>query len=660
MKIGLFLIVLFFNCSVFSQRYFSLGDDSKYIDSLSQIGSTSTSDSLRCIYSLSLSKLFLLENNTKKSIYYLNLGKKFAKQSTFLKVVANYYDLLPQLQKGNSLQFEDQLLIINSKLKKYSFPEAYKFRVEVLISHFRILQESGRQKESLDMLILEAIPIAKKSKDDEIICKVYKAIFVALLNANEPEKAEYYVKQAEFYIEKATTPSPTLLESKVETYIMHSENLTDLKKYKEAKIALEKADKMLVKYPKTKFKNKFFFSKGYYFSSLKAYETSIKYYDLGIENCKLTIDSFSVTRLKSGKYDALLKQQKYAEAIPIIENLIKTDQFKDNIKYHYQELSKAQKELGNFNDAYKNLEKYVNLSDSSNTEANKKEIVALEAKFKKTENEKRISQLLTQKEKAALVSKNDRLNMLLLGLLVSILLISIFVIWKYFKNQKRQKELDFKQEIEILENKKNLDITNALLEGEEVERKRLARDLHDGLGSMLSGLKLYYSGTEQSNKKEFHEVNKQLDNSITELRQIAQNLMPESLLKLGLIAALKDLCTRFSNDKTVIEFQDFGVQSNISESKQITIYRIIQELINNALKYANATEIIVNCSQNENIFLITVEDNGLGFDAKKADLFDGMGLKNIKNRVDFLKGELDIDSQPLTGTVFNIELNIFD
>ena len=198
------------------------------------------------------------------------------------------------------------------------------------------------------------------------------------------------------------------------------------------------------------------------------------------------------------------------------------------------------------------------------------------------------------------------------------------------------------------------------MQGEEIERKRLARDLHDGLGSMLSGLKLYYSGTEQTNKKESQEINNQLDNSIKELRQIAQNLMPESLLKLGLIAALKDLCSRFSNDKTLIEFQEFGVQNNISESKQITVYRIIQELINNALKYANASEILVNCSQNQNIFLITVEDNGSGFDAKKSNLFEGMGLKNIKNRVDFLKGELEIDSQPETGTVFNIELNVFE
>ena len=198
------------------------------------------------------------------------------------------------------------------------------------------------------------------------------------------------------------------------------------------------------------------------------------------------------------------------------------------------------------------------------------------------------------------------------------------------------------------------------MQGEELERKRLARDLHDGLGSMLSGIKLYYSGTENTNEIEFQEVNKQLDNSIAELRQIAQNLMPESLLKLGLIAALKDLCDRFSSDKTSIEFQDFGIQNNISESKQITIYRIIQELINNALKYAKASEILVNCSQNENIFLITVEDNGQGFDSEKANLFNGMGLKNIKNRVDFLKGELEIESKPETGTVFNIELNVLE
>jgi two-component system, NarL family, sensor kinase len=550
------------------------------------------------------------------------------------------------------------LLKTNKDLKKYKIPVAYRLRVIVLQNYGIMLQNEGRENEAMNIMISEVIPLALKSKDDEITSHVYKAISVILMNAEEYKKADYYINQAQFYVQRSTKISPTLSESKVETYILNAENLIELKKFDLAQKTLAKADAMVSKYPESKFNNTFYFANGLYFDKLNQFNKAIQNFNIAIKSCQLSKDLLSLNRLKTGKYEVLLKQKKYNEAIIIIENLIKTDVFPDNVKNHYKSLAKANKQIGNWEKAYNDSEKYITLNDSSNANKFRDQIVTLDAKFNKTQNEKKINQLLAQKEKATLVSKNDRLNMLLLALLASILLVSIFIIWKYFKNQKKQKEIDFKHEIAALENKKNLDVSNALLQGEEIERKRLARDLHDGLGSMLSGIKLYYSATEHPNQNEFVEVNNQLDNSIKELRQIAQNLMPESLLKLGLVAALKDLCFRFSNDKTFIEFQEFGIQNNISETKQITIYRIIQELINNALKYANATEILVNCSQNQTTFLITVEDNGAGFDTKKANLFGGMGLKNIKNRVDFLKGELEIDSQPENGTVFNIELNV--
>ena len=659
-KILLILILISPFQSLFSQRTMSLGDDTKYIDSIVNIIKTTKVDSVKCLHSFGLSKMFTMTGDYKKAHYYLDIGNSLIKKSKYLQAISTYYNTLPILERGDSKAFVKSILKTNEDLKRFQFQQAYRLRVILLQNYCIMLQQEGRHNDAMKILISEAIPLALKSQDDEITNHVYKVIFVILVNANEPEKAEYYANQAEYYIERSKKKSPTLSESKVETYILHVENLVDLKKFKQAKIVLDKAYKMVSKYPESKFNNTFYFAKGYYFEKLKQYDRAIQNYNIGIKRCQISNDFLSITRLKNGKYEALLGQKKYKDAIPIIEDLIKTDAFKDNIKVHYKNLAKANNEIGDFKKAYQFSEKFMVLNDSSNAVEFKNQIITLEAKFNKTQNEKKISQLLTQKEKAALVSKNDQLNLLLLALLASVLLISIVIVYKYFKNQKNQKEIDFNKEIDNLENKKNLDVSNALLQGEEIERKRLARDLHDGLGSMLNGLKLYYSGIEQTNKNESLEVNNRLDDSIKELRQIAQNLMPESLLKLGLIAALKDLCFRYSTNKTAIEFQEFGVQDNISESKQITIYRIIQELINNALKYAKATEIIVNCSQNENNFLITVEDNGQGFDTKKANLFDGMGLKNIQNRVDFLNGHLEIDSQPNNGTVFNIELNIFE
>jgi len=93
-------------------------------------------------------------------------------------------------------------------------------------------------------------------------------------------------------------------------------------------------------------------------------------------------------------------------------------------------------------------------------------------------------------------------------------------------------------------------------------------------------------------------------------------------------------------------------------SHQVTIFRIVQELINNALKHSNCSEIIIDCVQNKELFLITVEDNGSGFNTDELNFFSGLGLKNIKNRVELLSGKLEIKSGIFEGSVFNIELKV--
>jgi signal transduction histidine kinase len=107
-----------------------------------------------------------------------------------------------------------------------------------------------------------------------------------------------------------------------------------------------------------------------------------------------------------------------------------------------------------------------------------------------------------------------------------------------------------------------------------------------------------------------------------------------------------------------IVFISNQIQDSIKETNQINIFRIVQELLNNALKHSNCTEIVVDCSQNEDLFLITVEDNGIGFNTNDVSNYKGLGLKNIKNRVDLLKGKLDIKSNSTSGSIFNIEIRI--
>jgi two-component system, NarL family, sensor kinase len=251
-------------------------------------------------------------------------------------------------------------------------------------------------------------------------------------------------------------------------------------------------------------------------------------------------------------------------------------------------------------------------------------------------------------------------------LIVSFLLILIVVSYFLFRNFRVQKKLNMQQElihlqnIEYLKSMKELELMQAMIEGEESERKRISRDLHDGIGSRLSSLKMQLDqlNLKGVNSDDYEKFSSNLNLVIKDLRQTAFNLVPETLFKLGLELALKDLCFTMSNTNVKILYTSNEIKSNILTSHQVSIFRIVQELINNALKHANCSEVLLDCSQNQELFLITVEDNGIGFNTSDLNCFTGLGLKNIKNRIDLLNGTVEARSTICKGTVFNIELKV--
>ena len=236
-----------------------------------------------------------------------------------------------------------------------------------------------------------------------------------------------------------------------------------------------------------------------------------------------------------------------------------------------------------------------------------------------------------------------------------------------YRNRRRislQKEKLMRQELEQLQHEKQLAVYNATLEGQEVERKRLAQDLHDGLGGMLAGVKTSLSSIaenkpQKSSDMDLYKVINQLDSSVDELRRIARNLMPETLVKYGLEPSLRDLCDTMQTDRLRIIFQPYNISRAIIQQEQIMIYRIVQELVTNSAKYAQAQQILVQCIQEGGQMQITVEDNGLGFDVKERK-GKGMGLVNVENRVNFLNGKMEIQSTAGVGTTINIEVYVHE
>jgi len=310
--------------------------------------------------------------------------------------------------------------------------------------------------------------------------------------------------------------------------------------------------------------------------------------------------------------------------------------------------------------------RYFRLSDKIFSKIFNESLLEKEAsmriRFETEKKELQIAQLEAEKKVQQLtISKKNTLNYILIGGAIALATIFFLSFRSYRQKQRLQQ-----QRISELETEKKLSATEAVLKGEEQERTRLAKDLHDGLGGMLSGIK-YSLNTMKGNlimtpdnAQAFERSMDMLDSSIKEMRRVAHNMMPEALVKFGLDTALKDFCNDINQSGALkINYQSIGLDGvELDQIVSITIYRIIQELINNSIKHAAASSAIVQLTKNEDQLSVTVEDNGKGFDTSILNAARGIGWSNVQNRVEFLKGNLDVNSSPGNGTSVHIEIEI--
>lgn len=302
------------------------------------------------------------------------------------------------------------------------------------------------------------------------------------------------------------------------------------------------------------------------------------------------------------------------------------------------------------------------LNDSMLNETIQKNTLEIEKKYESEKKELQIVKLeANRKAQQFLIKQKNTLNYILIGAAISLFLVTMLSYRNYQQKQKIQQ-----QKITDLETQQQLTATEAVLKGEEKERTRLARDLHDGLGGMLSGIKYSFNTMKgnlimtQGNAQAFERSMDMLDSSIKEMRRVAHNMMPEALVKFGLDTALKDFCNDVNLTGVLrISYQSIHVENVMFEqTTAIAIYRIVQELINNTIKHSGAENAIVQLTKADNVLTLTVEDDGKGFDKNILNFSKGIGWNNIQNRVDFLKAILDVKTEKEKGTSVLVEIKL--
>lgn len=303
----------------------------------------------------------------------------------------------------------------------------------------------------------------------------------------------------------------------------------------------------------------------------------------------------------------------------------------------YLTLAWLEHDKGNYKDAFEYSEKAAEIDIELVSESTQKRLAFLEVKHETEKKEQQISSL-----------KKEKRLILYLGISGGILFLLILSLLAARQRMNRHK-------IERLKKEQQLVATRSILDGETAERKRLARELHDGLGGMLSAVRFNLhdlkegATIEQSDVELFNKAMNTLDESIRELRRVAHNMMPDSLARYGLKPSLADFC----NSLSIVKFSYFGSGDRLDSRLEVMIYRTVHELVNNALKHAKATEIIVQVIQEIDRVAITVQDNGCGFDTNAPSR--GSGLDNIRDRVGSYNGRVEIWSREGEGTEISAE-----
>lgn len=388
-------------------------------------------------------------------------------------------------------------------------------------------------------------------------------------------------------------------------------------------------------------------------------EKAKSYYDQALAASKKVDDVESICVAMRGLSYYELYQNNFQESEKLVRNVLDLA-IKNNFIKEKEEAYSSLAEMALVKHNYKEYRQFQKQKDSLSTAILNDELLRVtKDQESKYESEKKLAQI-------QLLQKDKKIQFIYIICLAATLVFLAVIGFVYSRNLNRKRQLIEKdaeikaRRISELEKEKQLTATQALLDGEEAERKRLARDLHDGLGGMLSVVKLKLLNMKgnvvlhESDVPVFHNALEMLDSSIRELRRVAHNLMPESLMRYGLKAALTDFCE--SIDQVTLHF--FGEERRLEEKYEVASFRIIQELINNALKHSAADQINVQVIIETDRMNLVVQDNGKGFDPALIDKTKTTGLSSIYSRVESLGGQIDLMSSPGQGTEVQINFKL--
>jgi two-component system NarL family sensor kinase len=654
----------------------------KIIDSLLGLLRNERRDTVKISLNYKLAEQ-LAGYDVAKSEKYLEAGYTLSKAGNDSYNIANYFlhggEILFDLAKypeANS-QFDTAIVLfnrlINSGEKDPSKIIAYKFgKVDCLTGKGLLASKLYRYQESIQYY-LEAIAGIEntegKGKND-YLATLFADLASDCYELEQFEAALAYDKRALPYLNP---------DDNADLYVVGNlfiaDDYSSLSMFDSSSAYLEIVHPLVMKLKKPNLDLRFYYISGGIYRKKKKWKEALINFQKANEAALKINDEFQVANSKEGMASSYMNLDDLLVARETALFVLK-EGGRINVPLlrvqALQLLTEIEEKAGNIGRAFQYQKQFIVASDSLKKEKVQRQMNETEARYQNEKKQKEILQLQKSNAIQTLsLQKKSTFNYFLIGS-VAALLITGFLGYRNFRHRqqlaKQQEELQ-QQVIRELEKDKQLIAVDSMLKGQEEERSRLAKDLHDGLGGLLSGVKFSLSNMKDNliitadNMTVFERSLDMLDTSIKELRRVAHNMMPEILTKFGLDEAVKEYCNTVNATKLLaVKYQSLGMipmgAGRLDNSTEIIVYRIVQELLNNILKHAAASEAFIQLVRENNRLNIVVEDNGKGFDIALLENNNGVGWANIRSRVEYLKGQLDIHSESGKGTLVNIEFNI--
>ncbi|MEJ5993606.1 sensor histidine kinase [Pedobacter sp. Du54] len=587
------------------------------------------SNTLFCLFSFIILKILFLSNPT------------FAQRNPLLDSAQHIFRAHPD----KATEILKQVKFSADKAKDY-----YALvNADIILGN--IAYFSGKHEQALK-IYLTALHIAEKSDRHELIAAVCNEIGTLLKkNKSLKDALAYYTRSLN---EASLAKNNSLIANAYNNIGLVYEEKGDYKK------ALSQYQFSLNAYRKVKEKLGESYSLeyiGYVYSLMKNYPPAIENLEKSLALRREIKDNYGIAICLTELTEVYNAKGEVAKAIAYGKQAItfsKGINYPDMLQNAYLLLSKIYEENKEFDEAYAAHKKYVSVKDSIFNATKSEQISELQTKY---ETEKKLQQIsLLNKENTIQKLKLSQRDFVIMAI-ISLFILAIFISYLIYNRYRLKQDARLQQEVILQQDL----ATKAVLQAEEVERKRISGELHDGLGQMFSAVKMNLSALadhlqfeDNHAEKMFEKTLSLVDESCREVRVISHQMAPNILLKSGLATALHNFIDKIDARKLKINLSTFGLNERLDQNVEMVLYRVIQEAVNNVIKHAEANSLAIQLTKEEESITVMIEDNGRGFDRSSLDDFEGVGLKNIRTRVEYLKGQVDFSSTPGAGTLVAI------